>query len=204
MRSMKEISVSIIVLLFGIILLGTGCQKNNVNDKEYLTYVSGEKNGLKKRKQVKDIIFEVQYKTPEYVLLKEGLNKGTLEWEERYEKTKQNYFFDIRLSVKNSNYGILKYNIQDYDDYNQRLYYFAFKVNEDIMMIDGRDSIPCSFHHFERTYDLAGHNTILVGFSPKAKQKGDKTLIINSPFLFSGPVKFNIKQSDIDRIPNLM
>lgn len=192
-----------------ICLFITGCAKEKLYPKEYVGWVEDEENGLKVRKQIGEYEFTVLYKPLEYIALMqekdENIKKDTLDTRLKQLGDMQYYTLKIK-SV--SGKDVLSSGMTGDREYYQRLEYFASYMQQDLMLVDGADTLPCVLHHFERNYGIAPVISIVLGFEKPAadvqgNSSGDKLIIYNDAVLGTGPVRLAIKGSAIEEIPQL-
>lgn len=204
---MKNIlNIHIIIL---VILALTSCAKKALDPSGYMQWVEDEKNGLRVNKQVGDLIFILQYKPVDYVVLQEVKDPDISR--EVYEKTSDNFkgmqYFTFRIKTSQGNMSPLKYNLSAQEEYFGRVEYFSFRMQQDIKLIDGKDTLNCALHHFERDYELTPANTFVLGFElPAGQEKNetrDKIFIYNDRVLGAGTIKIGINKRDINNIPTL-
>lgn len=169
----------------------------------YINWVDNPENGLISTKDIGNYSFKLQYKPVEYLVIKElkDIHPQHTEFDTLKSAYKNlNYF---NFSIKGQK-DILKENIYSYDDYDRRVQYFAFKMQEDLMLVDGSDSLRPVFFHFERDYALSPELRFVLAFPPSKTRSGkDKILIFNDKILGTGRVKLGISAADLDRIPQL-
>jgi hypothetical protein len=92
------------------------------------------------------------------------------------------------------------------DEFTSRLAYFTGIMQQDIFLVEGKDTLPCLLYHFERTYGVDPRSTFLLGF-PLAQVKNeamvDKTLFFDDRGLGSGPVMISISNENLNTLPSL-
>lgn len=199
---------SIIVLIMS---LGTwSWLANNESDlapKAYVNYVQSIDNGLHKRKVIGDFVFDLQYKTKDYEvanrLRQEEITEE--EYSNEIEKLGNGNYFLLKIAPKNATLpDITKYHVTNEQEYQARLYYLIFGMEADIRLETGNHSLKPQLFHFERSYDISQHKNFILVFDEKEEDKDlDKTLVIDSPYLGTGPIKIKIENKDIRNIPNL-
>src|SRR5690606_6843962 len=82
------------------------------------------------------------------------------------------HYFDFTLSHKNLT-EYLKINLQEKEDYYHRLKYFSFDIQNDLSLVDGKDSSKCVFSHFERTYGITPYIKIVLAFDKNKESTND-------------------------------
>lgn len=172
----------------------------------YVQWVEDPKNGLKKEKEIKDIVFNLLYQPAEYIICqdrkKESITSDELKKE--LDAHSELEYYNLKIAAKDANGELLKYNLDRGADYKERVDYYAFQFEKDIKLITGTDTIPCSIFHFERTYDVAPYSSFLFAFKIPAKSKGkDRTIIIDDKIFNKGTVKFFFSEKRIKTLPKL-
>lgn len=198
---MKSSSLSIIS-----ILLLFSC--NKLNPTQYFEYINDPKNGLVNEKTFGSKTYRCEFKPTEFTLLNEksksfngeSQNKKT---EELYSEANQFYTFFIRLSSTKSN-DFLKDDLQNKDDYYSRLNYYNSEIQNDIILIQGKDTMPANYTYFERNFGVSNQSTLIVGFLKKDLQnKADLNLLIEERSFGLGLIAFNITNENISKIPKV-
>jgi hypothetical protein len=188
----------------GLILLSLSfyaCAKKKVTATEYMTYMEQEKNGLKVSKTIGDICYSVQYKTPEYVLLKE--NTASLSALKKKDIEEMQYY-TLQYSLTDKSKDILKAHLQNNDDYLERSNYFSFGLQEDIYLVDGKDTLPCKLFNYVNSYGLSPKADFVLAFDGKPKKEvQDKLLVIEDNVYGGGIIKLKIEKENIQQIPEL-
>jgi hypothetical protein len=174
---------------------------------EYVNWVQDEKNGLKKEKNIEDITFFMQYKPVDYVICQEEKN-DSIKKELRNKKASElsdMEYYDLKIMITNGEGELLKYGISSPQDYNERVKYYAFQMQNDISMVENGDTIPCGLYHFERAYDVSPFSTFLLGFKKSKKEKvdGEKTIIFYDKVYDKGIIKFTFNNKEQNNIPKL-
>ena len=174
--------------------------------KDYMQWMQDPKNGFHKVKPMDDIEFVVQYKTPEFIICREE-RKETLS--DSLVKRKQQelqgvHYFDLKIQLINGEGELLKHQLANKEAYENRVRYFAFEMQKDIQLVDGKDTLPCLLYHFERTYDVAPFCTILLGFNENKKNiHKPKTLLVYDKIFNKGLQKFTFKENKLQTLPKL-
>jgi hypothetical protein len=118
-------------------------------------------------------------------------------------------YLTFRISTPNLKSELLKAGISSLEEYNQRILYCSFQMQNDLKLLDGRDTLNCELFHFERVYNLAPYATFSLGFplgkmECNGKQINDKTLIYDDKMFGVGRINLTIKGKDIENIPHLL
>lgn len=200
------------LLKYLFVLMAVGflcsCGKKSLSAVEYVKWVSNEDNGLCAKTTIEDYEFSLLYKPLDYVALQENHGKAvSADSLEKIKKTlsgMQYYTFKIKARQSNE---LMANGIKEDNEYYQRLEYFMGPMQNDIELIDGKDTLACTLFHFERNYGLAPFNNFVLAFeqTDKTQQNNsrDKTLLFSDQVLGTGPVRLTIKGQQIDHTPIL-
>lgn len=183
-------------------LLITRCKETKLRTEQYINWIEDADNGLRVTKSIGEVTLSLQYKPMEYILAKEQMQESMNgeEKEKRINELGNMQYYNLTYSLAGNSGDILKYNLGDASEYQERIYYFSFHMQEDIFMIEGNDTLPCELFHFERYYGLSPKLSFSLGFK-NTGNKTDKQVIIDDNIYGSGPVKFIIALKDIQNIP---
>lgn len=195
-----------VIIMFATVVLGS-CSKSRLVPGEYVNWVKNPENGLVASKKMGAFEFSLLYKPVEYIALMEA--RGHSVSKEDVNKRKQELdgmqYYTLKIATTKDN-EIMKTGITSEYEYYQRLEYFISPAQDDISIVEGKDTLPCQLYHFERNYGVAPYSTIVLGFpkSGETGEKNDKLFIYNDRVLGTGPVMLAIRQSDIDNVPELI
>jgi hypothetical protein len=198
---MKAINVIIYLITFCALL--DGCAKKEISISEYIHYVEDPSNGLKVQKAMGKIIFSAQFKPNEYVAVKETKARynSINEIEKNVKELKGSYY--ITFSIASSNNKTVPIEQSGTKEFDPRLLYCNSQMQNDFLLVDGKDTLPCSMYHFERNFGIAPFNNFLLGFDQKKSKCDDLTLIYFDKLFNCGFLKFRVNKSDIISIPKI-
>lgn len=177
-----------------------------LNVHEYVEWIQDPKNGIRKEKSIGDLNFVVQFKPIEYMVCIEERDEKIYDTllQSRKKELKEMQYFDLKIILNRHEGELLKYNLSSMDQYDQRVKYFAYEMQNDIELVDGIDTLPCVLYHFERTYDVAPYCTILVGFEAKENNiQNQKTFLFHDRTFNKGLLKFTFKDNSLKNLPKL-
>ena len=171
---------------------------------EYVRWVQNKDNGFFKEKTIGEITFSLLNKPAEYIICQEE-RKDDIKTETVKNKTAElgdmNYY-DLKISLENGQGELLKHKLASSAEYNERVKYFAFDMQKDVIMIQGNDTVSCAMFHFERVFDTAPQAVFLLAF-PKQNNTEEKTIVFHDKIFGKGIIKFNYREKDILRLPKL-
>lgn len=187
----------LIISLVSALLLS--CGSSSLNREKYIRYIENPENGLMVKKNIGDYQFSLLYKPTEYIILKSKdslLTTQGMETEKQKYKGMQYYTFRIMQNKTGEEESSVENNpvLTDYlDNY----------AENDFLLICGKDTLPCLLYHFERSYNAAPYQNILLGFAETKDQSLTRTLVFNDKALGTGIVKMSVSNQSIQNIPAL-
>ncbi|HXA01109.1 MAG TPA: hypothetical protein VNW99_03920 [Cytophagaceae bacterium] len=194
-----------LMFILSIIFCVISCQPKELNPAEYTEWVKDYSHGLHKMKTVGDIVFDLQCKPVEFIVVNE--QKGNIPDKElldtRVNELSKNQYYTLSLKVKDKTVDFLKYKVTSEKEFYEKLYYYSFAFQNDIFLEDGGKMLPCKLFHFERSYDLKKSRTFELSFPAAENSTSDKTIVINSKDLNCGPVRIKINQDDLNSTPRI-
>lgn len=174
--------------------------------RKYVQWIQDLGNGFRKEKRIKDLTFSVQFKPYEYIVCLEEKKQEIADNIVRKKVAELDgmQYYDLKISLPQHSGELLKYELSSAQQYQERVNYFAFGMQDDIQLIEGRDTIACTLYHFERSYDVAPASTFLLGF-PTNKQEApeEKTLLIYDRIFNTGLIKFTFRKNELKELPKL-
>lgn len=163
----------------------------------YLQAVEKPEQGLRVEKQIGELIFSLQYKPHLYLAIKElGNNASDSAVKAYMESISDMQYYTFRIQSEKEGEELLKHGISNHTEYDMRVQYCAFRMQEDIKLVDGLDTLYCMLFHFERVYGVAPYATFVLGFSTTGLVQ-DKTLIFEDKLFNSGKIMLTIPKENI-------
>lgn len=172
----------------------------------YVRWMKDEDNGFRNEKTIGDLTFSAQYKTPEYITCMElhGMPCMDSVLKKNRSGLSDMQYYDLKILLADGSGELLKYKLSSSGQYNERVNYFAFGMQQDISLVDGKDTLPCALYHFERAYDVMPSATIVLGFSKKnGRDTNDKTLLVDDRTFNKGMLKFKFAAAELNNKPKL-
>lgn len=180
------------------------CTKEKLDADEYIAYVENESNSFVHQKQIGDLVFQLQYCPTEYLVVKE-LNTQKIPQAFIDKKIKENnglLFFKLRIKT-GSGADVLHYNIASDEDYYHRIDYLSYGFEEDVALINDKDTIFPGTFLFERTYGISPNADFVLMFDSKIKKDESFQIIIDDKVFNNGLLKFSYSEKDLAGIPQL-
>lgn len=203
MRIHRYISINLILLS---LLLSAICLNNTDHADKYFTEVKKNMEHFEKKIEFKEFQYNIRY-TP--ALLKMHL------YNKRHPMTKDEKAqflaeheasVDFVLSLAIPSQGqkeFLKYDGVPSFSYEDRLKYFSFEFKKDIkLVLDQKDTIPCTDFHFERGYNVSPDGKMTLAFTTPQKFKEMK-LLFNDRCFARQELSVTFTKQDIKEIKKL-
>lgn len=196
--------VFLVSLISGIVLVS--CGRLTYDQAEYVKYVTSEENGLIVKQDAGSYEFSLQYRPTDFEMLAQmqDLN-DTFTIEERRRDIDQFQYFTLKIGSKDKKSDALKNGVTSNEEYQRRMsYLMSDNIKENIRLVEGKDTLQCLFHHFERSYSITPFNTLILVFknnNPSSIE--NKTLILDDEVFGVGRMKFTIDKEDIKEVQTL-
>lgn len=174
--------------------------------KNYVHWVQDAQHGFRKEKAIGDLTFSAQFKPFEYIVCLEEKKNELADSLVRLMVSELNemQYYDLKITLNKSEGELLKYKLTSAQQYTDRVNYFAFGLQNDIQLIEGSDTLPCTLYHFERTFDASPACILLLGFPiDRHKVPADKTLVLYDRTFNSGLIKFTFSKDQLKKLPKL-
>ena len=173
---------------------------------EFMAWVAAEENDLAKTKELSEIQYKMCY-LPQQTMAYMEL-KGEDYTEEQFKEACGHYsemsYFNFRIQLTGGTGELLKYKLSSAGEYNERINYMAFKMQDDIFLVQGKDTLHPGLFHFERIYEVAPYATVMLAFDDKKFNKENEFTIVYEDRLFhKGYIKYNYKPKQLIDLPNL-
>jgi hypothetical protein len=181
-----------------------GLRERALTQEKYVKYIENEVHGIRTSKTIGDVRFIAQFQPYEYYLLRKSFRKKIEKKD--IDELQGYYYVQLRIGPKSGRRPLIE--LQDNPtDYNRRLSYCMMQMQNDLILIDGPDTLPCEIFNFERNYGVAPFNNFILGFRRKTTQESalvrDKTLVFNDNLFNLGLIKLRIESKDLENIPKL-
>jgi hypothetical protein len=174
--------------------------------EELIVFVEDEANPFSAKKKIGDIAYSVQYKPHDYIIALENISKplSAKNIESRRSEIKDMDYFTLRIKSDDFKGEMLRYRIQDGDEYYSRLQYYMSAMQKDVYLKCGKDSLPCLLYHFERTFGIAPDLVFSLGFERSAtKAPDDRVFVFEDRIFGGGTIKINFNKEIFSDYPKL-
>lgn len=174
--------------------------------EQFVKWVGEKDHDLSKTKDISEMSYHLSYMPKECMAYME-LNKPNYtneELEAVLNHYKEMTYFNFRIELKQAQGEILKYNLTSAQQYNERINYVSFQMQNDIYLVQGNDTLIPGLYHFERTFDVAPFMTVMLAFDNKKFNPEDEfTIVYNDKLFNKGFIKYNYKPKQLIDLPNL-
>jgi hypothetical protein len=192
------------LLVIFMSLVMTSCS-SSLSPSEYVKWATNQDNGLLKTKSIEEISLKVQYKPIPFIIANEMRTNDikNTEFKQRAKELEGMQYYNLVLDITDAR-NILNYKVNDVGGQQARIQYLSFGMQQDIYLEEGGKELPCKLFHFERTYNISKERTFLLAFEQDEQTKfDDKTLVINSSMLGTGPIKVKFLGKNLNQIPTM-
>lgn len=191
---MSKLGISV---MFMLVLIS--CGTRSLKPEAYIRWMEDEKNGLHKVKVIGDFMYEVQYQSSEYMMLKQG-QRTVMRPDEANSHI---WYFKMIIRPVDGEKNPLRYNISDASEYLMRQQYYSFSYKNNIQLVVGGHYYPCEYYILESNGSITPDLVMLVAFDT-GTEVGDMQVQIQEQILGAGTLNFYFRQQDIDKIPTLI
>lgn len=206
---MKNTSIKIVALI-ALFFLGLGIQAagRKLAKEEYAKWVQSPQNGLLQDTLQAGYTFSMQYLPLEYRVLsrlKPGteLSKQEMKAIKAEDEGLQYYLFRI-TPMDAQVFPGLKEQFKNNSVFEQEINYFAFSVQQDLKLIQGKDTLNCVLFNYERSFKHTPFYTFLIAFEERPTTKTmDKTILYRDSKLKTGNVLFYFTAQAFNAIPTV-
>ncbi len=198
------------VLFLVVITLGImSCKEQTpLLPSDYVQWVKDPDNGLVQIKTIKELEFSAQYKPLAFVVAQEErtntLAKTILE-KRKKELGKDYLYYNFR--IKNTAGSLSPVGSGAYSDqhYQNRLAYFTFDMQNDVYLLHGQDTFPCTLFQFVRSYDIAPYVEFALGFKKEENTiiDQDLTFVFEDRILGIGTIKLLFDKHIFQNTPTI-
>ncbi|MEL7534223.1 MAG: hypothetical protein AAFN10_23160 [Bacteroidota bacterium] len=182
----------------------TACQPTMLAPKEFKQWIENPANGFNNQREIGEYALGAQLMPIPYQAIqlhKASLNAHHLnEMEQELEESLDIHF---TMASQEGELSFLKYNLGSLEEYQQRLAYLSFEMEDYLYLLHGNDTLRPNLYHFERTFDLSPEAHFLLSFPRPENMGEDAILILDDHFFGMGPVRFRFDLSRLSHLPAL-
>jgi len=191
-----------IVIVSGVLYgLNTKKFQNNLEPKDFITWVNNEENGLVKINTIENYTYRCQYLPTEYFMAKYPNLNYSENQKMDFQKTVSLVFEFIPKKIDDA---ILSPDIIGHEKYSDRLYYLNSIAKYDFKLVSSGDTLKCTSLNYENPFSLSKNLKVLLEFeNQSATIMDDFTLIYEDNLLGGGIIKFQFEESSLKSVPKL-
>ncbi len=180
--------------------------KSNVSLKEFVSWCSNPANQLNKSKDISELKYSLIYMPMETMAFLE-LRNQQYDYS-KFQKTCGNYsemtYFNLRIELTSGNGELIKYNLKTPAQYEERVRYTSFGMQNDIYLVQGNDTLRPGLYQSERIFEVAPYMIASFGFdNKKFDNKKEITIVLNDQLFEKGFIKFNYKNGQLIDMPTI-
>ena len=181
---------------------------------EMINWVEDEGNGLRITQSQGEIDLTLQFQPIDYMIVKklkrQQLDEKSISEERKLVEGYQYYLLTFSCDTYAGDF--LKAYSKNQQAYNDNIYHLSYGIQNDFVLVDGQDTLPCAFHHFERTYNLSPDKQLILSFkdnsyvpgeTPAYSSMNDKTIIYDDQLFNLGTVSMKIEKENLKKLPEL-
>ncbi len=193
-----------------ILIIQSGCTSTQrptlTSISEYQAYYKNDSKEFIRQQKSKELQYTATYLPHEVLILKR--NKSISEAQLQSELKKYNpldWVFDYTIELNiDAPTDILKYNIDNLDDYRHRIQQLSAEGEKLFYLeIDGKEKLPCKQVVFDRTYGLSNKLSLRLFFRVNKKTASKQVRCIFNDEVFAGGIIKNDITEQITKSPIL-
>lgn len=189
---MKASKITVYSCAF-ILILFLSCQQQ-LDTKDYFFWIENPENELHVIKTSNEFVFDLQYQPYEYLNIL-GRNSRNLEAKQAGQETQQ---FLLKISHQDSKNDWIRRGSQK--EIQGKLYYFSYLFQEDVYIEENGVVLPCKLYHFEQSQSFGVDKVFLLSFENRFPKSQSATLVINSEYFGSLPIRMKVSKSNIPKL----
>jgi hypothetical protein len=178
----------------------------NIPLEEFVRWATDKEHKLVKDKKISEINYQLAFipmQSMAYLELKnDSITKKKFEEAENHYKEMS--YFKFRIELIGGSGELLKYNLESNQQYSERINYMSFKMQKDIFLVQGRDTLSPGLFEFERIFEIAPYATVMFAFDKKKfSPESEFTIIYNDRLFKKGLIKYNYRPKLLIDLPNI-
>jgi hypothetical protein len=189
-------------ILLSVSFFLVSCHRELV-PREYVRYVENPENGLLVNSKVNGVSYTLQYQPTDYLVMLElksfSIPPETFQTEYNRFKGMEHYVFHIDIKEWDSLISHAKDTVVVRKGMTE---YLDFKIQKDIKLVEGSDTIPCGISECESSMGMYPYYSFVLGFNVKDKSN-DREFIYGNKNIGTGNIKLTVKSKSIQNIPKL-
>jgi hypothetical protein len=173
---------------------------------EFNAWVAAEENNLVKLKSVSEINYKMSFVPKEIMAFNEL--KSSEYTKEDFETALTHYkdmsYFNFRIEIPEGEGELLKHKLSSPQQYDARINYMSFKMQQDIILVQNNDTLFPGIFHFERIFEIAPFTTVMIAFdNQKFNPEKEFTIIYNDQLFNKGYLKYYYQPNLLIDLPKI-
>jgi hypothetical protein len=114
--------------------------------------------------------------------------------------------FKINIQAKDSS-DVLTYKLRNKEEYYERVKYLSTDISSHLYLIEGTDTLPCTFSHYERTYKMKASANVMAFFERKKvnlPENQPMKLLLTTGGFNPNTLEFKFNETELNNIPQLI
>ena len=179
----------------------------SITATEFVRWCSDETNQLNKSKEISEVKYHLKYLPKESMAM---LDLRTQKYDyNKFQSTCEYYteltYFNFKIEIPQASGELLKYQLKSPQQYEDRIKYMSFEMQNDIYLVQGGDTLRPGLYQFERIFEVAPFATAMMAFDNKKFNKEKEfTIVFNDKLFDKGLIKFNYKNRQLVNVPNII
>jgi len=193
----------VILIIFSAIFYCCS-SKENITVDGMIEYVENEDNTLINKVKYEIFIFSIQYDPLEIIALRgsNSIEEFKLNYPSNIEPYNELEYYTFKISSENKSTRHALSAL--YDGTPEELTsYIDFIIQNDIKLVQGDDSLSCSYLHKEVSEAITNELSYSIGFVKTAIKNIDRKIILKSNFQEIPDINFIITEKSIQSVPPL-
>lgn len=173
---------------------------------DFVKWTAAKENELSKTKELNELNFKLSFMPAHslaYIELK-GEKYSAAVFDSVCRDYSQMSYFNLRIETPNRNGELLKYDLHNGQEYNDRITYMSFGMQRDIYLVQGNDTLYPGLYHFERIFEIAPYATVMLAFdNSKFKQENEFTIVYDDHLFDKGFLKYIFYPNQLIDLPKI-
>jgi len=197
-----------LLFVIGLLILISCHEETILSPAKYVEWVKDPSNGLLQSKAINEFEFTAQYKPLNFIVAQEERTNDlsdTILSSRKKELGIDYLYYNFRIKNKEGELSPVGSGAHSEQEYQRRLGYFTFDMQQDLYLLHGQDTFPCTMFQFVRNYDIAPYVEFALGFKKQINTtlNQDITFVFEDRILGIGTTKLLFTQSIFENIPKI-
>jgi len=179
----------------------------NMSVNDFMKWCADAENDLNKTKEISELKYNLSYIPTESMAY---LELRTEEYDNaKLKKAMEHYadmtYFSFKIENQNGGGELLKHDLNSVQQYDWRVKYISFGMQNDIVLIQGGDTLSPGLYQFERIFEVAPYATVMFAFdNSKFNRDKEFTIVYTDKIFNKGIIKFHYKNQQLINVPNIV